>query len=85
MDDLSEDALTILRHFKGRGIAQALYEVPAELEMLFADAERCEQAQGELASRGLIDLGPPRHFSDPSGVRSAALTRQGARVAERLA
>jgi hypothetical protein len=84
MTDLSENALRILRHFREEGFGQQTYELPANLEALFAGPEACEQAQAELKAHGLIDLGPERHAADPSGVRAACLTREGARYVQKL-
>ncbi|MBV9786518.1 MAG: hypothetical protein JO264_22170 [Acidisphaera sp.] len=84
MKDLSDGALRILRHFKENSYDQQVYEYPTKLEALFDGPETCEQAQAELAILGLIDLGPERHYADPSGVRAAALTREGARYIKHL-
>lgn len=79
--DLSDDAKIILRHFRDEKIPQLAYEYPATLEALFDDPQRCERAQAELYSLGLIDLGPemPRHIPVASRVRAAAITLEGER------
>jgi hypothetical protein len=78
---LNDDAQKLLNFFKAKGFGLADYAYPKDMEDCFGgDATACERAQAELKEVGLLELGmpPPRHIV--SGVRSAALTREGARL-----
>jgi len=74
---LSADAKKLLRHFRDKRLPQLAYEYPSTLAALFSgSAETCEAAQQELASVGLLVLGPevPRHIPQADRIQSAALT-----------
>ena len=78
--DLSDDAKKLLKYFQDRNLKEMEYEWPPAMEKLFGgDLVACEMAQEELARIGLLELGSPRLSYEISGVRSAALTRDGAR------
>ena len=80
---LSDDAQKLLNFFKAKGFGLADYAYSKDMREWFdGDAAACEKAQAELSQVGLLDLGlsPPRHA--PSGIRSAALTREGMRLAQ---
>ena len=79
MVDLSENAKTILRHFKVRGMHEKDYENPAALGQLFNDPKECESAEAELVTAGLVDLaaGPGGHILVRNRIRGAALTLDG--------
>lgn len=79
---LSAGAKKILRHFRDKQIPQLAYEYPAKLAELFpGDPEACETAQAELASLGLIALGPqmPAHLPLDNRIVAAAITLDGER------
>jgi hypothetical protein len=77
--DLSDNAEKLLMYFRDRNLREMEYEWPPIMEELFrGDLEACEMAQEELARAGLLTLGSPRLSYEISGVRSAALTRDGA-------
>jgi hypothetical protein len=73
---LSEAEKVLLRHFRDTSAEPGGYEYPAELEKLIPDVDERNQAQAELASRGLI-----KRASYPTGVpdeiSSCTLTRKG--------
>ena len=78
--DLSDNAKKLLQYFQHRNLREMEYEWPLAMEELFGgDLEACEMAQEELARAGLLALGSPRLSYEISGVRSAALTRDGTR------
>jgi hypothetical protein len=69
--ELSDNAKRLLKYFQDRNLREMDYEYPSAMEKLFEyDLEACEIAQEELAKAGLLEI---------SGVRSAALTPDGAR------
>jgi hypothetical protein len=76
---LSDGAKIILKHFQDNKIPQLSYELPATLEALFSDPEKCEHAQEELFGLGLVDLDPALSLHIPvrSRVRATAITREG--------
>ena len=78
--ELSDNAKKLLKYFQDRNLREMDYEYPSAMEKLFEyDLEACEIAQEELAKAGLLELGSPRLSYEISGVRSAALTPDGAR------
>jgi hypothetical protein len=78
--DLSDNAIKLLKYFQDKNFVEMEYEWPPAMEELFkGDLEACEMAQEELARAGLLELGSPRLSYEISGVRSAALTSEGAR------
>jgi hypothetical protein len=78
--ELSDNAKELLKYFQDRNFREMEYVWPPSMEALFRDdLEACEMAQEELARAGLMELGSPRLSTEISGVRSAALTRDGAR------
>jgi hypothetical protein len=83
MVEMSASAKKLLKHFKTRGLDQGVWEMPAKMEALFTESEECVDAQIELESFGLLELGDDRYPSEPSGVRSAALTRNGFQFLQR--
>jgi hypothetical protein len=77
---LSADALKLLRFFKERGLRLGDYAYPKDMEDVFGgDDAACERAQLELQEAGLLDLGSPLPPYQASCIRSATLTREGAR------
>jgi hypothetical protein len=78
---ISEEAKTMLRHFRDNKIGQLLYEYPDVLRRLYVDARDCERAQLELNRLGFLELGPgvPSHIPVANRVRAAALTLEGER------
>jgi hypothetical protein len=77
---LSDNAKKLLKYFQDRKLREMEYEWPPAMEELFGgDLVACEMAQEELARTGLLELGSPRLSYEISGVRSAALTRDGTR------
>jgi len=78
--DLSDNAKKLLKYFQDRNLREMEYVWPPAMEELFgSDLVACEMAQEELARIGLLELGSPRLSYEISGVRSAALTPDGAR------
>ena len=81
---LSDNAKKLLKYFQDRKLREMVYEWPPAMEELFGgDLAACEMAQEELARTGLLELGSPRLSYEISGVRSAALTHDGARYLEK--
>ena len=76
---LSPGAMKMLKHFRDQGLGQRAFELPAELETLFDKPEECEAVQAELAGHDLLELGMASHPSEPTRIRSAALTLDGVR------
>ena len=77
--ELSDNAKELLKYFQDRNFREMEYVWPPSMEALFRDdLEACEMAQEKCESR----FNGPRKSStstEISGVRSAALTRDGAR------
>ena len=80
--NISDDARKILSYFKARRLRQGNYLYPTAMEDLFDRSERCEMAQSELASLGLLDLASAHSTYRSTKVRSAALSYDGARLLE---
>jgi len=81
-DGLSENAKKILRHFREKKLAKAVYEYPDTLRKLFETVEECESALEELSDRGLVDRMPmAQHAADR--VTASALTLDGVRYIEK--
>lgn len=81
---ISENGLKLLKFFKDKNYRLGDHAYPKDQQDLFGgDAEACEKAQIELEEAGLLDLGSPRPKFDPSGVRSAGLTREGVRYLQK--
>ncbi|KQN26717.1 hypothetical protein ASE86_11690 [Sphingomonas sp. Leaf33] len=75
---LSDGEKIILRHLRDTNAEPNFYEYPAELARLIPDVDERNQAQADLASRGLIDRASyPRGV--PDEISSCALTPRGKR------
>lgn len=73
---LSEGEKVLLRNFRDTNAEPGGYEYPADLAKLIPDVDQRNQAQAELASRGLIERAPyPRGV--PDEISSCTLTRKG--------
>jgi hypothetical protein len=83
---MSNEAIHLLNYFTTiEGYNLGTYLVPTQFENWFeGNAAACEQAQTELAGAGLIDLAGQPHKFAKSGVRGAALTREGLRFLQIL-
>jgi hypothetical protein len=81
----SEDAHNLMMYFKTKVLQIANYALPADqLAWFEGDVAACEEAQTELQSLGLLQLGNPMPAHMSSGVRAAALTREGSRYLQAL-
>jgi hypothetical protein len=83
---MSKEALHLLNFFTTiEGYRLGTYLYPKQFEGWFeGNLAACERAQAELAAAGLIDLAGEPHKFAQSGVRGAALTREGQRFLELL-
>ncbi|MGA8078813.1 MAG: hypothetical protein WB868_15685 [Xanthobacteraceae bacterium] len=78
--ELDEDAHHLMMYFKTKALRIGDYAPPADqLAWFDGDVSACEEAQTELQSMGLLELGNPMPAQMSSGVRTAALTREGSR------